>query len=237
MNKSQVAKNIYMKLFILNDYHTGTKLHYNTMLTKISNGIYGTANIGSFATPTITKTAFLLLVADYRNANNEYEAGGVDEKGAYDIAATNMTAALDTLKDYVEGLPAFSFDLINLSGFTPNKQSISASTVPGKPVFHELVHLGGGPVSVEFISPDTTGYYGLYVVEGEGLPTGTTFTNGVLDFPKGADVRLLHNANKQRVKTVHNLIIGQQYTAYAYAGNTAGVSLLSDGITFTSSNK
>ncbi len=226
-----------MKLFILNDYHTGTKLHYNTTLTKVSNGIYGTANIGSFATPTITKTAFLLLVSNYRTANNEYEAGGEDEKGAYDIAATNMTEGLDTLKDYVEGLPGFSFDLINLSGFTPNKQSVSASTVPGKPVFHELFHLGGGPVSVEFMSPDTTTYYGLYVVEGSELPTGTTFANGVLDFPKGSGVRLLHNANKQRVKIIHNLIIGQQYTAFAYAGNSAGVSLLSDGLTFTSSNK
>ena len=118
-----------MKLYILDDYHECPKLKYSTTLTKVSNGLYGTANIGEFPAPTITKTAFLLLVTTYRSATLAHEVGGPDEKPAYDAALTAMTAGLDSGKAYVEGLPALSVDLINLSGFTPNKQSVSSSVV------------------------------------------------------------------------------------------------------------
>lgn len=227
-----------MKLFILNDYHVTTKLHYNTLLTKVSNGLYGPANIASFPLPTIIKTAFALLVTDYRFANNEYEAGGTDEKPAYDTAVTAMNGGLDTMKAYVEALPNLTLDLINLSGFTPNKQSNSASKIPEPQVLREIVRLNGGTtMTFDYEPAEGAEFYGTYIVEGNGWPAGYTFINGILDFPKTANARLLHNGLKQRFKTYHNLTIGQQYTIFPYAGNAAGVSTLGVGTTFIASNK
>ena len=225
-----------MKLFVLEDYHVCTKLFYSTLLTKVSNGLYGTPNIGVFPSPTIPKTAFLLLVSTYRTATLEHEAGGVDEKPAYDAALTAMTAALDSGKAYVEGLPALTYDLINTSGYTPNKQSVSSSVVPDPPLLRAITRAAGGTtMTFEYDAVDGAEFYGTYIVEGDTWPAGYTFINGILDYPKTANVRLMHNGLKQRNKTYHNLTIGQQYTIFSYAGNTAGVSTMSAGRTFTAS--
>ena len=42
-----------MKLSILEDFHDCKKLFFSTFLTRVSNGLYGTANILSFPSPTI----------------------------------------------------------------------------------------------------------------------------------------------------------------------------------------
>ena len=225
-----------MKLYILEDYHECPKLKYSTTLTKVSNGLYGAANIGEFPAPTIAKTAFLTLVTTYREATLAHEAGGIDEKPAYDAALEAMTAGLDSGKAYVEGLPAFSLTLINTSGYTPNKQSVSSSVVPGQPVLRLITRLGGGTMSFDYDAVEGAEFYGTYIVEGNSWPAGFTFINGVLDYPKTAEARLLHNALKQRNKTYHNLTIGVEYTIFSYAGNTAGVGNLSLGTTFTASN-
>ena len=226
-----------MKLLILEDYHNCKKKDYNTLLTKVTNGIYGIDNIGSFATPAITKVAFNTLVTDYRNANNEYEAGGKDEKPAYEVALGNMTTGLDILKKYVEELPNLTLDIINLSGFTAYKQSTSSSSVPLPPDLNVIERIGGGTMTFNYDSSDGAEFYGSIVVEGSSLPVGYTFINGILDYPKTANARLLYNVLKQRFKTYHNLTLSQEYTIYSYAGNSAGISPLSIGVTFTASNK
>ena len=222
-----------VKLFILQDYHECKKLEFNTILTKVSNGLYGTANIGSFPSPTIGKVAFTLLVTDYREANNQYEAGGKDEKPAYDTALTAMIAGLDSGKAYVEGLPELTVDLINLSGFTPNKQSVSSSTVPDAPLLNKFTRLLGGGMTFDYDSVVGAEFYETYLVEGPALPVGAVYANGKLDYPKNSGVRLILDGTKQRFKVYLNLTIGQEYTIFPTAGNSAGVSALGIGTTFT----
>ena len=222
-----------MELFILDDYHKCKKLAYSTILTKVSSGLYGIGNIGSFPAPTIPKAEFLILVSNYRTANLDYEAGGVDEKPDYDTALTAMMKGLDSGKEYVMGLPGLTLNLIALSGYTPNKQSVSSSVVPLAPLFVKFTRFAGGVMSFEFSAVDGAEFYNAYLVEGNALPAGTTFANGKFDFPKNATARLIVDSTKQRLKTYHNLTIGQEYTIYPTAGNSAGVSFLGVGTTFT----
>lgn len=224
-----------MSISLLDDYHNTTKPKFNTLLTKVTNGVYGHA--ADFPAPTITAVNFGLRVTGYRDANNQYEAGGHDFKADYDMSKTLMIEDLDTVKKYVEELPGFSVDLGNLSGFTVNKQGISSGVVPGQPVFRLLTRLGSGTHSFDFEPVDGAEYYGTYLIEGDAMPAGAIFTNGILDFPGGTTVRILHNCLKQKLKIYYNLIAGKTYTIFAYAGNSAGVSILSDGLTFTASNK
>ena len=224
-----------MSVSLLDDYHNTTKPKFNNLLTKVTNGVYG--HVSEFPAPTITAANFKLRVDAYREANNQLEAGGHDFKADFEIRKTEMIVDLDTVKKYVVELPGFSVDLGNLSGYTVNKQGISSGVAPGQPVFRLLTRLGSGTHSFDFNPVDGAEYYGTYLIEGDGMPEGAVFSNGILDIPAGTTVRILHNCSKQKMKIYDNLTIGKTYTIFSYAGNSAGVSILSDGITFTASNK
>ena len=224
-----------MSISLLDDYHDTTKSKFNTLLTKVTNGVYG--HTAEFPAPTISAANFKIRVDAYRDANNQFEAGGTDFKAELEIRKSEMIVDLDIVKKYVTGLSGFSFDLGNLSGFSVNKQGVSSSVVPGKPVFRLLIRMGNGSHSFDYNSVDGAEYYGTYLIEGDSLPAGAVFANGILDFPGGSNVRMLHNGTKKKLKIYDNLTIGTTYTIFAYAGNTAGVGKLSDGVTFTASNK
>jgi len=71
-------------------------------------------------------------------------------------------------------------------------------------------------------------FYGLVITE--GVPLSDVYFNngqfelGTVNFPLVIDV------TKARKKTVKEMKIGVVYYFYMYAGNTAGVSTLSDGV-------
>ena len=224
-----------MSIYLLDDYHNTTKPLYNTLLTKVNNGVFGHPT--EFLTPPLTKAAFLIKVNAYRDANNEYEAGGSDFKGDYELAKGQMINELDVVKAYVEALPSFSVILGNLSGFNVNKQGISSGLVPTAPVLRTLTRNGGGTITFYYNAIDGADYYGTILVEGDSWPANCVYTSGLLGISKGLTVGIMHNSTKQRTKIHHNLIINQQYTIFSYAGNAVGVSILSDGVTFTASNK
>ena len=223
-----------MKIFLLDDYHRMTKPKYSIILTKVCKGVYG--HTAEFVAPPILEADFFALVNNYRDINNEFEAGAADYKAALDTAITKLNNGMDTLKDYVEELPNLTVELANLSGFTLNKQSLSDSLIPDKPVYIRLVHLGAGSTRFYYASVDNAEYYGAFLVEGKGLPEGSFFANGILELPDGTKPRMFWHTLKQRVKTFYGLTIGKEYTLYYFAGNTAGVSGLSDGLTFSASN-
>lgn len=223
-----------MRIFLLDDYHRMTKPKYSIILTKVSKGVYGHPD--DFIDPPILEADFLELVKNYRDINNEFEAGTGDFKAALDSSITKLNNGMDVVKDYVEGLPNLTVDLANLSGFTLNKQSLSESLIPETPVYVRLVHLGGGTTRFYYASVDNAEYYGAFLVEGKGLPEGSFFANGILELPDGVKPRTFWHTLKQRVKTFYGLTIGKEYTLYYFAGNTAGVSGLSIGITFSASN-
>ena len=222
-----------MEIYLLNDYHRMTKPKYSIILTKVCNGVY--KNTAKFASPPITKVDFLLLVKSYRDVNDEVVAGAADLKPLYKINKKAMTKGLDTVKEYVEGLPNLTEELAKLSGFTLNKQSLSASVIPSVPFFKSLTRKAGGTTKFNFSVVEHAEYYGAILVEGKGLPAGYTFIDGLLDVPGGRNPRILYHTLRQRIKTFYNLTIGKEYTIYYYAGNRAGVSFLSEGTTFMAS--
>ncbi len=224
-----------MSIYLLDDYHNTTKSLYNIQLTKVTNGVFG--HPIEFASPPMTKPEFLLKVNAYRDANNEYEAGGKDFKADFELKKGEMTNELDVVKSYVEALPTFSVMIGNLSGFNVNKQGVSSGLVPGQPVLRTLTRSGSGTVIFYYYAIDGADFYGTYLVEGDSMPAGCVFTSGILYIPKGLTAGIIHNGTKQRTKMYHNLVLGQQYTIFSYAGNAAGVSILSEGVTFTASNK
>ena len=223
-----------MKIFLLDDYHRTAKKNYSKLLTKVCNGVYG--HTSDFVDPPIIEDDFLLLVKTYRDNNDQIEAGNREYKNAYDTSKIKMTAGLDTVKAYVEDLPNLTVVLGNLSGYTVNKQSLSENVVPKTPVFKALVRLGGGTMVFCVDAVDNAEYYGAFLIEGSGLPEGSSFANGILEMPDGTKQRVFWHTLKQRVKAFYNLTTGKEYTIFYFAGNTAGVSYLSDGKTFTASD-
>lgn len=83
---------------------------------------------------------------------------------------------------------------------------------------------------------DNAEYYGAFLIEGPKLPEGSTFANGILEMPEGTKQRVFWHTLKQRVKAFYNLTTGKEHTIYYFAGNTAGVSTLSEGKPFTASD-
>jgi len=224
-----------MDLTILQDYHNFKKPSFNNFLTDISNGIY--SHITDFEPPSITKTIYDGFVKSYRDNNQAFETGGRAFKPAYEISKTTMMGGLDTLRLYVLGHPNFSLNLIGLSGFHPNKQSKTSNITPNQPILKTVTRPGGPVLIFEFHPVDRADYYGAILVEGGTLPENFTFINGILDLPTGITVRLMENVSISRIKTFSGLKLGVQYTVFGFCGNTAGVSILSEGTPVTCSNK
>jgi len=224
-----------MELTVLQDYHKFKKPDFNKFLTDVDNGIY--SHLIEFASPSPTKAIYEGLVKSYRDTNIAFETGGRAFKPAYEIATTTMMGGLDTLRLYVLGLPNLTYNLIVLSGYHPNKQSKTSSVIPNQPVL-KSVNRPGGPVLIfEFHPVDGAEYYGAILVENGTLPADYTLINGILDFPTGFTGRILHNFNSSKTCTFSGLKLNTQYTVYGYCGNTAGVSILSEGTPVTCSNK
>jgi len=224
-----------MKLSILQDFHEYNKHNFDNFLTGIQNGIY--SHTTEFTTPSLTKIIFDGLVSNYRTRNYAFETGGRGFKPDYEIAFTAIMGGLDNLRLYVLGLPNLSVNLIQLSGFHENKQSISSSVVPGQPIFKSVTRPGGAVLTFEFKPVDGAEYYGVILVEGGALPANYTFINGILDLPTCISERILHNFNSSKISTFSGLKLGILYHAYCYCGNSAGVSILSEGTPVTCSNK
>ena len=224
-----------MDLTILQDYHKFTKPHFNNFLTDVDNGIYG--HTAEFATPSITKAIYEGYVKSYRDTNLAFETGGRAFKPAYEIATTTMMEGLDNLRLYLLGLPNLTYNLIVLSGYHPNKQSKSNSVIPNQPILKTVTRPGGPILIFEFNPVDGAEYYGTILVEGGTLPEDFIFNHGILDLPTGIKGRILHNFNASRNSTFSGLKLNTLYTVYGYCGNSAGVSILSEGIPVTCSNR
>ena len=224
-----------IKLSVLLDYHNFNKKDFNIFLSDVNNGIYG--HVIEFDKPPVSKVGYELLVKNYRDNNYSFESGGHIFKGVLDISRTAMICGLDSLREYVEILPGINIDLVNLSGFHIYKQSITSSVVPVQPILKNFTRPGGAVLSFEFLPVEGAEYYGAYLVEGGALPEGYTFINGVLDIPAGNNPRILHNCLKSKLKIFSALKLKTEYTVYGYCGNSAGVSILSDGTSAICSNK
>ncbi len=219
-------------------YHESGPNELETFAHSISTGIYG--NSGTFASPPVaTKTAFDAVVETYHEKYEAYKNGGKDQKGAYSTARTALIAQLDTTAVYVDELPGVNDDMIQLAGYVPTKKGESQAVTPAVPSVIKITRGVTTQLLPECAAVAGATFYGCICVAGQPLPAGLTMNaNGQLVVapdnsnpnppapPKG--VVLIIDVNKARKKKFIDLTKGVDYYFYFYAGNSAGVSALSE---------
>jgi hypothetical protein len=216
------------------DYHEFSGGDLESQGHKVSTGIYG--NSGTFTTPPMTKTVFDQLVEDVHNTYEAYIHGGADQKGAYMTARTALITALDTIAKYVDGLSGVNEDMIVLAGFTPTKTGQTKAVVPVAPEIdiNSIDTKTKGWLKLTCKNVQGAEFYGCIVLE-QPLNDSVSMLFGQVSFsaPSGPgpvpfNVRMV--VTKGRYKEVPGLTSAREYWVYFYAGNTAGVSPLSNGV-------
>jgi hypothetical protein len=207
-------------------YHQYSGTQLDTFGHSVLDGIYN--NSGTFASPPINKGDYQKVLDIYHDAYENYKNGGKSQKGAYTIARTNLTIALDSLGNYVETLPGVDEGIIQLSGFEPTKTGDTKAVPPTIPNIDKLTKQGNGTISAECFKVDGAEYYGCLVLS-LPLDTSIQMVDGMLRFDKVSSI-VAHVLTKSRKKTISALTPVATYWVYFYAANSAGVSGISKGM-------
>lgn len=208
-------------------YHTFYGSELDQMAHAVAEGIY--THSSTFASPPITQTVFNGLLDTYHDDYEAYKNGGKSQKGAYLISKNNLMAALDSLAAYVDALPDLDEATIILSGFTPTKTGETKAVVPDAPVIDSIDNSSKGMLVVDINVAKGAEYYGCIILEEALNGQGIFFIDGTVALD-GFSGRVRIIVTKGRKKMVTNLESKREYWCYAFAGNSAGVSVLSDGV-------
>ena len=209
------------------NYHAFGPTDLDTFAHLVSEGIY--SNDPPFTAPPLTKTAFDALVGLHHDKYEAYKNGGAAQKGAYVTAKTNLITSLDSTADFVDGLTGVNEDMIILAGYTPTKTGETKAVVPAAPVV-EKIERGSKGVLIPTCKTVAGGeYYGCLAFD-KPIDTSVFFVDGMLGFAEEFKAEYRHLVTKGRKKTFTNLRSGVEYWFYFYAGNSAGVSQLSAGV-------
>lgn len=208
-------------------YHRLIGSELDQMAHAVAEGIY--THSSTFASPPITQTVFNGLLDTYHEDYEAYKNGGKSQKGAYLISKNNLMAALDSLAAYVDALPDLDEATIFLSGFTPTKTGETKAVVPDAPVIDSMDNSSKGMLVVDINVAKGAEYYGCLLLDEPMSEKGIFFIDGMLGID-GYGGRLRVVMTKGRKKMLTNLESKREYWCYAFAGNSAGVSVLSDGV-------
>ncbi len=222
------------------DYHKFNGNDLDTKAHLVSEGIY--TNNPPFTAPPMPQVDFEVLVTNHHDKYEDYKNGGKAQKGPYQTARTALITAMDTTGDYVDTLPGVDDDMILLAGFTPTKTGESSAVTPGVPDGIELTHgAASGELFAECAAQTGVSYYGCILVAAQTLPGNVTLTASGQIIATGNPVPppamaaaaeqvqiVILDVTKGRKKHFTGLVKGVEYFIYFYAGNTAGVSQLSE---------
>jgi len=208
------------------EYHTESFDTLSETATGVKTGWFG--NTGTFtATAPVTQVIFEGHIATYVTKYNAYKRGGDDQKGPFLLAKADVLSDMDLFSIAVDARANGNEDIIILGGFKPTKVTRSASTVPGIPI----VTIGRGEASRIVVAEckvvPGAEFYGALLTTKE--LTETAIREGQLIIAP-ADIAFIIriDMNKQRKKQFNALIKGTEYYTYFFAGNTAGISQLSN---------
>ncbi len=208
------------------EYHTESFDTLAETATGVKNGWFNNTGIFTATTP-VTQTVFEGHIATYVLKYNAYKRGGDDQKGPFLLAKGDVLGDMDLFNGAVDTRANGNEDIIILGGFIPTKVTRSASSVPGVPV----VTIGRGEASRMLVAEckvvPGAEFYGTLLTTKE--LTDTAIVEGQLVIaPTEAAYIIRIDINKQRKKQFNALTKGTEYFAYFFAGNTAGVSQLSN---------
>ena len=213
-------------------YHQFNPTDLENFGHHVSTGIY--TSTPPFTSPPDTQVIFDGLVSVFHDTYIAYKNGGKDQKGAYMTAHTNLMEALDATAHYVDELPGVNEDMITRAGYTPTKTGDTKAVVPDTPEVEKIDRPAKGTLEPSCKAVHGAEFYGCIILEhpwseGLGFFAGqVVISNGSDPIPPAISVRLV--VTKGRKKTVPDLISGKEYWIYFYAGNSAGISPLSDGV-------
>lgn len=209
-------------------YHKFYGSDLETFAHAVGTGIF--THSTPFATPPLTQGAYTTLVETYHDSTEAYKNGGKNQKGDYLTAKTNLMAGIDSLAEYVDELPGVNEDMITLAGFTPTKTGESQAVVPAAPVIDGIEQGVRGELIPNCQTVAGADYYGCVVSEVPLEESIFSLTDGIalITGQSSNPVRIV--ITKGRKKNVVNLTPRVEYWFYYFAGNSAGVSQLSNGL-------
>lgn len=207
-------------------YHQFLGVELEVFSHAVGEGIY--SNNPPFNTPPVLEVDFKNLADVYSDKYDNYKNGGKNQKGAYLTARANLMEALDTLAEYVDALPGVNDDMIILAGYTPTKTGDSKAVVPVAPVIEGVEQGSTGVLEPQCKAVAGADYYSCIILD---KPWDYTlhFVEGTLMLSNFTGF-FRHIVTKGRKKLVPALTPKTDYWFYFYAGNSAGVSQLSAGV-------
>ncbi len=205
----------------------------------VRDGIF--QNAGTFAMPPIPEPLFYAQITGYVNTRGAYVQGGKAQKGPFLAAQTALIGSLTTFAEYVDTVAGGDANIITLAGFVPTKPVRSAAQVPAKPTEVVVQRANTGELVVDCKTVPGALFYGCILTRKEPLPDEAYLNNNgqfvILNTDNNPAVAASRQAvaavfdwNKSKKKRFLNLIPGERYYFYFYAGNAAGISLLSDPV-------
>ena len=221
------------------NYHSlfGEKL--TTFAVGVDNGIY--EHNPPFDTPPMTRPDFQLLISAFVTENAAYE-GHTATRAEMEEKRTDLMQGLDIQSTYVDTVADGDKEIIELAGFIATKGNNSQKPKPGQPVG---VVLNRG-ISRELVSDcpvvENADSYGALLVAGNPLPENIVISDGgqiIYEGDMGPEpiptagagaITFILDLTKGRKKTFSNLQVGTTYYVYYWCMNSAGVSVLSDGV-------
>ena len=218
MAKPKCARTVYKK---------ATDDQLDTKLLAVIVGL--TDHAVDFPAPPFGPAALQALLDTYTLTYNAYKRGGLDQKEEFLQAKAAVLDAMDDTAAYVDTVAKGDAVLIVNAGFEPTKTVLTPQPAPVQPSQLLVTRSKNrGEVTVECPVVANADYYGLVITEGVPL-SGVTLSSGQFELGT-VNYPLLLDVTKARRKTLKDMKPGVMYYFYMYAGNAAGVSTLSDGI-------
>jgi hypothetical protein len=213
-------------------YHKLGSEALDTFATGVKDGINGHPAL--FTNQPVSTADFGTIINTYTSAYSAYKLGGVNQKPAYTTAHTALMNALNTTADYIDNLvknnqPAANATII-AGGYVPTKSGSTSVPTPPTPINSTVIH-GNGHGIIVTDTPVTAGatFYGCICTVNTPL-ANYQFANGALQINAANANTVIVNVNSSRKKTISGLTVGTMCFLQFYAGNSNGVSALSDTI-------
>ena len=205
------------------------KIHERGTLASLVLATYYKNN-PPFTAPVISKAAFEKLAKDYHDTYTAYFNGGLNQKGAWLTAKDALIVALDKIADDVDDVAQGNESIIEEGGFTSIKIHRSRKNIPPVPEIDEVIRGEHETIlaSCKPIEPNI--YYGCILSEGGPLSEEVVIIGNKIYIPKNNPTDIIIDESKGRKKVFTNLVSMTTYYVYFFARNSAGVSLLTDGV-------
>jgi hypothetical protein len=198
------------------------------------------SHTATFPSPPIMAPIFNVLITDYATKYAGYRARSVPKANM--LAAKNaLITALDTLSNYVNDIANGNDVIILESGFIPTKGNASNVTPPLQPTGVTLVRGNSRELIAECAAAANVDFNGAILAADEPLSEdiyinsdGQIVVTDDDDATPSASavtaIKFIVDLTKGRKKKFSNLQVGVKYYVYFWATNSAGVSILSEGV-------